>query len=165
MVFMFPDWLLATIRINSSLPNEGTGFLVAPTNEPLNGGYIVTNKHVLWGDPPQKERVDWIDVHYNVANLPGHHNGVWEQISLMDAKGRPTWREHPNPRIDVIAIQVPTSLLDKLCAHSWIGYDQFATVDDLREAGVMIGEDVVVIGVFCKTPQNGAFLVVHPHFP
>lgn len=77
----------------------GTGFLVymqEPNNLQTSTIYLITNKHVLNGKHTVYVRFNCISETY-VKDY---------EIQLIDGLGRKTYTEHPDPNVDIIAMQL-----------------------------------------------------------
>lgn len=77
----------------------GTGFLTQmqePSNPQVSTIYLITNKHVLNGKNSVYLRFNCISATF-VKDY---------EIQLMDGLGRKTYTEHPDPNVDIIAMQL-----------------------------------------------------------
>lgn len=104
--------------------------------------YLVTNRHVVCDDInklyPDKLQVQ---VHDNPADLTSHGE-LW--LDVLDAKGKPLWREHPElgKKVDVVAIPIN----DPLVIANW-HVDTFGPDNLLDETQPLpLGQEVIVIG-------------------
>lgn len=77
----------------------GTGFLTQmqePSNSQVSTIYLITNKHVLNGKNTVYLRFNCIS-----ATIVKDY-----EIQLVDGLGRKTYTEHPDPNVDIIAMQL-----------------------------------------------------------
>ncbi len=146
-------WIYATMRIENDWGEEGTGFLVGRRVSKNKGRlFLVTNKHVLNDDPALRNEARCVTLHYNLKET----NGAIQRADTcwpLGSNGIKFWREHPNPHMDVLAIEVtgfrrkcrpadPTTQI----AVEWLTYADFADSAKLKEFEISIGDRIFVIG-------------------
>lgn len=125
---------------------RGTGFLVGRS---LGGDqwkvYLMTNKHVLHVDPAQRAAMDEIGLHVNIRTAAGI---AGERIRYaLKESGRATWREHPDPEVDVLAIPASAIFAARTdLANKFAPEDLFATQAVRQAMDISAGEEIVVVG-------------------
>jgi hypothetical protein len=133
-------WEKCVVMIEKKVQNDngtattaphGTGFLFF---DRTLGTFLVTNKHILQGR-------DLVFIRYNKADSDlGKDNIRYlrEPCKLFDSNIKPLWKAHPNPNIDVAAIQV---VLPAKADARQLEYSRFKSFDSLQ-----VGEDVYFFG-------------------
>jgi hypothetical protein len=65
----------------------------------------------------------------------------------LQISGVRQWREHPNPHVDVLAIDVTKLIVEEPeIEKKFARYEDFATPDILKNEDITVGEDIMVIG-------------------
>ncbi len=140
-------WVHATVRLENEKGQGGTGFLlVRRVNEKTAKAFVVTNKHVIHPDPEERKNARSLTLFLNVRGKDGGVEGASFSVPLME-DDQPLWREHPNPSVDVFAIDV-TSLItgNPHIRNKSADYSLFATAARLREKEITEGDEVLIIG-------------------
>lgn len=138
-------------KVNGSINWIGTGFIVGKAKDEKNAWiYLVTNKHVIKG----KDSI-WIKVHNDEQN-----KDVEIEAPLIN-NGDVVYSEHPNPKIDIIAVHLNGSYFssNKL-STGFIDIDKNAmSSEELRNHGVsegnlayMLGYPMGLVNVNSKSP-------------
>jgi hypothetical protein len=101
-------WVHATVRIENEWGRGGTGFLIIrKMNDKQGKVFLITNKHVLHLDPQMRRDAASLKMFVNVRENDGSVRGTAFQFLLSEG-GHRLWREHPNPDVDVLAVDVTT---------------------------------------------------------
>jgi hypothetical protein len=104
-------WVHATVRVENEWGKGGTGFLVIRKMEKKQGKvFLVTNKHVIHPELQTREKAGHLTLFLNVREKDGTLMGKSFQVPLNE-DGHKLWREHPNPPVDVLAVDI-TSLIN-----------------------------------------------------
>ena len=135
------------LGIKSPLPNNpnnifwiGTGFLVGFRTETTTEVYLVTNKHVVQG--PNKQS---LVVRFN-AQGPRSVNDL--TLVIGNQHDGVQYSQHPNNKVDIIAVSVNTSLLSQTQSV----YNFFELTSDIctlnaaKENSIMEGSIVYALG-------------------
>jgi Trypsin-like peptidase domain len=146
------------VRVDNLHGSTGTGFLVMRRlSETSARVFLVTNKHVVWGD-------DFVDLDL-VEEIELSFTAFWDfgqgeqpvrgnsrvPLSLLSEKSN--LRAHPDPDVDVVAIDV-TSLIvagQSVTQLRSIGYELFLTEAKKQEHEVTVGDAILAIGY----PETG----------
>lgn len=131
---------LGVIRPDGNKAWIGTGFLVGrkeTTDESKSTVYIITNKHVVRGH-------NALLVRFNRQN----DVGVQDMVMSLSTSGKIEYSEHPNPDVDVVAIQIlPQVILAKKLSLSFINLsDHTLTLEKMQATGVDEGSLVYALG-------------------
>jgi V8-like Glu-specific endopeptidase len=140
-------WVHATVRIENEWGRGGTGFLIIrKMNDKQGKVFLITNKHVLHLDPQKRRDATSLKMFVNVRETDGAVRGTVLQF-LLDEEGHRLWREHPNPDVDVLAVDV-TSLINSHpnLENKGADYSFFAFSEVLKREEITEGEEVLVIG-------------------
>lgn len=156
-----PDLLKSVLRIETP-PNRGghpeiaCGFLVR--SEPAKGGrvFLVTNKHVIgdwnYSDGDIQAPLPWINVFFyrTVADSSGYTYRA-TRVSLINSAGRLDASKivlHPNPRVDVAAIDVTniTENPDEQIAPVVYDRSYFIPFDRIERYQTGIADEVIALG-------------------
>ena len=140
-------WVHATVRVENEWGKGGTGFLVIRKMEKKQGKvFLVTNKHVIHLDPESREKAHFLTLFLNVREKDGTVAGKSLQAPLIE-DDKKLWREHPNPHVDVIAVDI-TSLINSYpnLENRGADYSLFATPQILKEETITEGEEVLILG-------------------
>ena len=140
-------WVHATVRIENEWGRGGTGFLlIRKMNDKQGKVFLVTNKHVLHLDPQMRRDAASLKIFVNVRETDGSVRGTAFQF-LLTENGHPLWREHPNPDVDVLVVDV-TSFINSHpnLENKGADYSFFALPDVLKREEITEGEEVLVIG-------------------
>lgn len=144
---IIPSFFLeAVVALGIELPNNqkhwiGTGFLASRKEQHDPNTltvYIITNKHVLINQHQ-------LYVRFNNYNAIGVKD---ISLSLIDKNGIKNYSEHPNPNVDIVAIQiVPHVILDNHLNLSAFNLDDHSlTLDQMKNTGVCEGSMVYALG-------------------
>lgn len=142
-------WLKATIKIENEWGNNGTGFLVfREIKQNLGKTFLVTNKHVLNEEPNKRESARHLKLFVNIERNDGTIVGQsFEKVSLLDVNGKRLWREHENPDVDVLAVDISWLLNSQPKLHkALIHYSDFITPALMKTQDVTIADEVLLIG-------------------
>jgi hypothetical protein len=140
-------WVHATVRVENEWKKGGTGFLVIRKLGKKQGKvFLVTNKHVIHPDPESREKAQYLTLFLNVRETDGAVAGKTFQVPLHE-DDRKLWREHPNPHVDVLAVDI-TSLINSQpnLENRGADYSLFATPQVIKEENITEGEEVFVLG-------------------
>jgi len=140
-------WVHATIRVENEWGKGGTGFLVIRKIDSKQGkAFVVTNKHVIHPDPQIREKAAFLTLYLNAREKDGTVLGKSFQVQLSE-DGQKLWREHPDPNVDVLAVDV-TSLINshQNLENKGADYSLFATPGVLKEENITEGEEVLILG-------------------
>jgi len=138
----------ATMIIKNQWGASGTGFLVSYLISQEEGGkiFLVTNKHVLNREQRLRNLATHIILHYNRHDREGNIERadiLWPIIQ----GGRPIWKEHPDPDIDVLVFDLTNFVANMRDLHAkWAVYDLLATPEILSDNDISIGEEVIIAG-------------------
>jgi len=141
------EWIYTTVRVQSS-QELGTGFLVfRHTSQDSGDLFLVTNKHVVAPDTGSLSHARSLLLFINAG---GSDNMVTETkypIPLVDDLGQRLWRGHPDPRVDVLAVDITALIVQHPeIHHRDVPYSFFATHDTLRAQEITQGDEVLIIG-------------------
>jgi hypothetical protein len=140
-------WVHATVRIENEWGKGGTGFLIIrKMNDKQGKVFLITNKHVLHLDPQMRRDAASLKMFVNVRENDGSVRGTAFPF-LLSEEGHRLWREHPNPDVDVLAVDV-TSLINSHpnLENKGADYSFFALAEVLKKEEITEGEEVLVIG-------------------
>lgn len=144
------EWLFATVPIDNPQGGSGTGFLVARDKDDGQGGrvFVATNKHVVHPDPAKRASVPHLKIHFNTRK---DEDGALDTnsaiIPLVQDDGAKRYREHPDPDVDVFALEVSDVMwLNPSIKKRWVKYDLFVDDSKREELDITVGEEVVTIG-------------------
>jgi len=140
-------WVHVTTRIENEWQESGTGFLAARLIDETQGKvFLITNKHVVNKEPQKRENARFLTLFVNIRENGGTISAKSFQIPLV-VDGQRLWREHPNPHVDVLAVDV-TLVIESVpqLERKWVDYSLFATPELLQEQEITIGEEVLIIG-------------------
>lgn len=135
------EWMNATVKIINESGKIGTGFLIKSESKKI----LVTNKHVLHETQVGREAVNVVNLHLNIltgGNIRRHQI----QFSLQNNDIK-LWKEHPDPNVDVLAIDVSTicnsvaNLSTKPMSSSLI-----CTRSQLQKFNIASGTKIVILG-------------------
>lgn len=146
MAIIPPFFMDAVVSLGVMFPDgkkmwTGTGFLVSrkekgyPTKATV---YIITNKHVV-------ENQSLLFVRFNRKE----NSGVKDlPMPLVDEKGNRCYSEHPNPKVDVVAIQINPNIIvtNHLSLNYFILDDHAITLEEMKNTGVNEGSLVYALG-------------------
>ncbi len=141
------SWVHATLRVDNETGKGGTGFLVIRKISGKKGKvFLVTNKHVVHVDPHKRNEARFLTLYVNIRDEKGDVTGTSLQAPLVEG-GQKLWRQHPNPNVDVLAVDV-TSLINShpRLQNQGADYSFFATPDVLKKEQITEGDEVFVIG-------------------
>lgn len=141
------SWVHATLRVDNETGKGGTGFLVIRRISGKKGKvFLVTNKHVVHVDPHKRSEARFLTLYVNIRDEKGDVTGTSLQAPLVEG-GQKLWRQHPNPNVDVLAVDV-TSLINShpRLQNQGADYSFFATPDVLKKEQITEGDEVFVIG-------------------
>lgn len=134
----FTTTLIKEISENGETP-LGTGFFY----QNKNNLYLVTNKHLIYGEDynkdfvkPDVEKIK-IKIHKNKINLQENEEIT---INLFDKSGTKKWLEHKNKEVDIILINVSEKVKK--------GYLRVVEEKllDFSNLFVMLAEKIIVLG-------------------
>jgi V8-like Glu-specific endopeptidase len=141
------SWAQATVRVENENGDAGTGFLVIRKIGGKKGKvFLLTNKHVVGFDAAKRDAARFLTLYVNIRTENGEVMGTSLQTPLVQ-DGVKLWRQHPNPNVDVLAVDV-THLIN---AHprlqsQGVDYSLFATPEILKKEQITEGDEVLVIG-------------------
>jgi hypothetical protein len=141
------NWVYATVRVENEWGQAGTGFLVIrKINERQAKVFLVTNKHVIHADPQRRKEAHFLTLYLNIRGEDGRISGAPFRTPLVE-DGQPLWREHPNPDVDVFAVDV-TDLVNRnpRIENKGVDYSLFGFPDVLKREDVTEGDEVFIIG-------------------
>ena len=140
----------STVLIENQWHLSGTGFLVSKIIDSEKGKiFLVTNKHVINKNRELRETAALITLNFNRKTDDGEFIRFQIPFPLVQG-GMKTWREHTDPDVDVLAIDVSgllAQLVEKGMIYAkWADYDLIISPQKIREENITCGEDVIVIG-------------------
>jgi hypothetical protein len=141
------NWVDATVRVGNEWGKGGTGFLVIrKMNEREGKVFLVTNKHVIHGDPQRRKEALFLTLYLNVWEEEGRISGASFRTPLVE-DGQRLWREHPDPNVDVFAVDV-TDLVNSnpRIENKGADYSLFGFPDVLKKENITEGDEVFIIG-------------------
>jgi hypothetical protein len=141
------NWVHATVRVENEWGQGGTGFLVIrKINERQAKVFLVTNKHVIHVDPQGRKEALFLTLYLNIRGEDGRISGAPFRTPLVE-DGQPLWREHPNPDVDVFAVDV-TDLVNRnsRIENEGVDYSLFGFPDVLKRENITEGDEVFIIG-------------------
>src|SRR5579871_3943156 len=150
-------WVRTTLRVLNERQEACTGFLVA---RPTQDGdayrcFLITTRHVLARALLDHTPGNRVSIQFNTLANDGSLIGTSAELNLIDEAGSRRWREHPDPEVDVLAIEVTESSSwltgseappDLAGAMAAVTYELFSDQSTLAELDVSVGEDVLIIG-------------------
>lgn len=154
-------WARATVLIQNQAGELGTGFFVARRVDDKGLRlFLVTNKHVLAKSRSEREVADHIALNLNIRR-EGRIVGYTAVISLRFTDGKPLWREHPDPDVDVLALDA-TAVKVRLTDMDvrWADYNTFVDASKLAELEITLADEVIALGYPLGLSQGGTFLPV-----
>jgi hypothetical protein len=140
-------WVHATVRVENEWGRGGTGFLIIrKMNDRQGKVFLITNKHVVHLDPRMRRDASFLQMFVNVREKSGEVRGTSFQFFLNE-DGHPLWREHPDPDVDVLAVDV-TSLINSQTnlENKGADYSFFALPEVLKREEITEGDEVLVVG-------------------
>jgi len=140
-------WVHATMFITNEWHRCGTGFLVERHVDPERLKiFLATNKHVVHGDPARRRAAGYLRLGVNVRDEHGAVAGAEFTVDMQNPPGQ-RWREHPDPHVDVLAIDVTDMFVNNpQIAAKRAAYSVFADTPVLEEHDITIGDEVLVVG-------------------
>ena len=153
-------WIFATMLICNQWDSCGTGFLVKDDLHSVTGSlFLITNKHVISADSAKRYDATSITVYGNVTR-DGKTIGQRFEVPLIRDNVY-LWNEHPDPDVDVLAINV-SSLLNSNpnLMHLAVSYELFADSTVIDSLDITIGEEVYTIGYPSKRYQGRTYLPI-----
>jgi V8-like Glu-specific endopeptidase len=141
------DLALGVARIDNNEGSTGTGFFIlrkaVDTN--LLSLFLVTNKHVIWPHPNDRDLIEVISFWMNCRMDDDSIQTIRVNLEIRD-NGMPGWREHPDPDVDVYAF-VLSSMIDRLPGYlAPFTYHTLGTAEKYKAHDISIGDEVIVIG-------------------
>lgn len=145
------QWVYATVKIENEWGSQGSGFLVmrdSGAGDDSGKVFLVTNKHVVHEDPAMRAVASKLICYFNAKGLAGEDRAVAMEVILRTSDGGVTFREHPNPDTDVLAVDITLwiGMHRSTLKLSWIGYDDFGFDADLAALEVSVGDEIMVLG-------------------
>lgn len=142
------SWIQVTVLIENDWGETGTGFLVVRhVADDRAKAFLVTNKHVLNKDENLRSAAQEIFIHVNMRKPDNSVTGKKGTLPLHYADSSKSWREHPEPDVDVVVFDVTSLIINfPQIERRMAGYDAFADKASLREQEIDIGDEVLVIG-------------------
>lgn len=140
-------WSHATVLIETPAGARGTGFLVGRAAPGVDQWrvFLVTNKHVLDKDPSVRCAMKNLFLHINI-----HKAGilVGEKVDYpLFLGGGCLWREHSDPAVDVLAIDVvPLFNAHKELANKFVPESFFADAARRNAMDITAGDEIIVVG-------------------
>ena len=134
--------------------NTGTGFLIKPSFKG-DGGYtrikwfLVTNKHVLHLDAQKREQATEIVLYPRTREIDGSVSRRQEIVGLVTETGEKIWREHPDPNVDVLIIDLTGLILENtFIEHDAFGLEAFGDPASVKQwkIDITLGTEVGMIG-------------------
>lgn len=141
------SWVHATLRVDNETGKGGTGFLIIRKISGKKGKvFLVTNKHVIHPNPEKRNEARFLTLYVNIRDEEGEVIGTSLQTPLVEDDQK-LWRQHPNPNVDVLAVDV-TSLINShpRLQNQGADYSFFATSEVLKKEQITEGDEVFVIG-------------------
>jgi hypothetical protein len=141
-------WLYSTVPIDNPQGESGTGFLVIRTTVPDQGKvFLITNKHVICREATRRDTVTHVTCYFNTKEPNGSAGTLSGNIPLSNPDGSKRYREHTDPDVDVLAIEVTDVMVgNPKIEKRWVTYDLFANEAKRKELDITVGEDIVTIG-------------------
>jgi hypothetical protein len=142
------SWIQSTVLIENDWGETGSGFLVTRR---ISGdrakAFLITNKHVLNKDPQLRNEAKEIYIYVNMRDKDYSIVGQKGTFPLQYADSSPKWREHPDPDVDVLALDATSLILHfPQLEKKMANYSVFADQGKLQEYDIDIGDEVLVIG-------------------
>lgn len=140
--------MYATILVENEWGEKGTGFLVAREVEQGKVKvFLCTNKHVFNTKKRLRDKATKIILHLNVKEADGKILGKPYELALMWPDGKKRWKEHPEPDVDVLVLDV-TDLVVTVpdMEKKWADYSLFVDTKVLSDQDITIGDEVMVVG-------------------
>ena len=141
------NWVHATLRVDNDAGKGGTGFLIIRRISEKKGKvFLVTNKHVVGLDPEKRDEARFLTLYVNSRDEKGKVTGTSLQAPLVE-NGHKLWRQHPDPNVDVLAVDV-TSMINSHphLQNQGADYSFFATPEVLKKEQITEGDEVLVLG-------------------
>jgi hypothetical protein len=142
-------WVKTTIKIENQWGDLGTGFLLfREVQKNRRKTFLVTNKHVLNGDPEKREAARYLKLFVNVEGNDGRILGHrFEKVPLVERNGTKLWRQHEDPYVDVLAIDISWFINTVPNLHKQVvPYADFITPELMQTQDVTIADEVLIIG-------------------
>lgn len=148
---MLDFWMSVTMLIEVEGVGFGTGFLIRPTFQgPSQGAkvikfFVVTNKHVL-GD--ERHKLPIVTLYPRVAPSQQGTRDVLD-IPLHDPSGVPVVFEHPDPKVDILLIDVTEQILSNTSIeHDAPSQDVFYLPSTVAPGSlhVEVGTPIAIVG-------------------
>ncbi len=137
-------WINSTVRIENPWGLTGTGFFLGrQIGQDSYRVFLVTNKHVIGTTEEERKQAETIDLH---VNMPSNSGGVRRQLihcRLPMSSPATLVREHTDPDVDVLAIDVTALWGQGLSlGHSFL----LDTPNIPPDSDIVICDEVVLIG-------------------
>jgi V8-like Glu-specific endopeptidase len=141
------DWKHATMLIENESGKIGTGFLVKRSiDDNQYRLFLVTNKHVIDPDPTKRKNVKKITIHCNIEKNGSIEKEKIDYMVESDDGSTPL-REHMNPDVDVLAIDVTPIVADfSDIKRKHVTYELLADKKIIEQYDISIGDEIAVIG-------------------
>ena len=143
------SWIYTTVLIENDWGEKGTGFIVQrKVAEDRARAFLVTNKHVINSNPNLRQEAREITIHINMLQPDGAVIAEKGILPLYYADGTRSWREHPDPDVDVLVINATRLIMHffSQLEMKLVDFSLLADRDILRDFDITIGEDVFVVG-------------------
>lgn len=151
-------WAMATVQLANEGGKVGTGFFVARQVEGGHRVFLVTNKHVVGKTAADRESAQKVEVGLNIKK-DGRIEGKKVTYPIQDVNGKAIWREHPDPDVDVLALDATSIALQlKDMSSKWVDYSLFIDEKKTLELDISMGDEVVVLGYPLGLSQSTSFL-------
>lgn len=141
-------WMDATVRVNDGRGNNSTGFLVESRRpDGAREVFLVINKHLIDQEAAPGEEPARLTLFMNATENGDDPKGRAYNVELFFAE-LPVFRRHPNPSIDILAVDVTTffqshpEITTRPIPHEWINGN--GTAEAERQPS--IGNDVFIVG-------------------
>ncbi|HZY92876.1 MAG TPA: trypsin-like peptidase domain-containing protein [Thermoplasmata archaeon] len=154
-------WVRATALIQNEAGELGTGFFVArKVDEASLRLFLITNKHVLADTRKHRDGARQIELNLNLRK-DGKIVGTKAILPLRLADGNAIWREHEDPDVDVLAIDVTAVKVQVVDMDvKWAGYDGFADPQKIVDHEITMADEVIALGYPLGLKQGDTFLPI-----
>jgi len=148
-------WQNTTMLVENEHGKTGTGFLIKPSFSGSDGytrikWFLVTNKHVLHLDEQKRAQATEIVLYPRTRGIDGTVSRRQEIVGLVTETGEKIWREHPDPNVDVLLIDLTGLILgNTLIEHDTVfGLEAFGDLASINrwKIDVTLGAEVGMIG-------------------
>jgi hypothetical protein len=141
--------LMQSVVLLQTNRQVGTGLLVVRIEESPRrvAVYLVANKHVLGDSPEQRKAFGIVEAK---VTKPDSSETITVTFRYKGYDGRNLLIEHPDPHVDVVALDVTRAVGEVLRQHphivGYVTHNSFATEQQVEDFEIGPGDDIQLVG-------------------